>query len=247
MTSPLPDPATAGPTADPAATGPADAVTDLRTTARWTIAATAAVGALLLGGGPLVAVGRIHGWADAAAAFGGLALAVLGIGWAIWQTGEALTPRLATLADLGTPGMAGLREAVARDPSAYFGPYASLDELSAGRRLHEKIAAELAVRLAREPDADHTRVLQQGLADARANAQQARALQQRLLTLIHAWAVRDAVRRARVHTLAAFMVVTLGAVLFLTATHEDPPAQPAKSARASVSPTGVHPAATVPR
>ncbi|POX51836.1 hypothetical protein C3489_19200 [Streptomyces sp. Ru71] len=247
MTSPVPDAAAALTAADPAATGPADAVADLRATARWTIAATAAVGALLLGGGPLVAVGRIHGWQDAAAAFGGLALAVLGIGWAIWQTGEALTPRLATLADLSAPGMAGLREAVARDPSAYYGPYGSLDELSAGRRLHEKVAAELAVRLAREQDPDRTRVLQQGLADARANAAQAGALQQRLLTLIHAWSVRNAVRRARVHTLAAFVLVTLGAVLFLTATYEDTPAQPAKSARASSSPAGLTPAAAVSR
>ncbi|MET9830203.1 hypothetical protein ABZ078_12975 [Streptomyces sp. NPDC006385] len=240
MTSPTPaafpaapDPSGSQAPADPVATGSVDAVADLRATARWTVAAAAGVGALLLGAGPLAAVGKVDGWPDALTAFGGLTLAMLGVGWAIWQTGEALTPCLATLADLDAPGMAGLRAAVARNPSAFYGPYASLDDLCARHLTHERIASDLAVKLAREQDPARARVLEQGLADARANAEQARMLQQRLLALIHAWSVRNAVRRARLHTLAAFVVVAVGAVLFLTATSDGSPARPAKSAPAS--------------
>jgi hypothetical protein len=228
--------------ADPVATGPADAVADLRTTARWTIVAVAGVGALLVGGGPLTAVGRIDDWGDTFAAFGGLALTVLGVGWAIWQTGEALTPCLATLDDLDAPEMASLRAAIARNPAAYYGPYRSLRELRTQRRLHEAVAADLAVKLAREQDPVRTKIFEQGLADARANAEEARRLQHRLLTLIHAWSVRHAVRRARLHTLAAFGLVALGAVLFLTATGDkaaDPPAKQARSASAAPDGAGL--------
>jgi hypothetical protein len=40
---------------------PLDAVDDLRAAARWTIAAAGAVGAALISGGSLVAVGKVHG------------------------------------------------------------------------------------------------------------------------------------------------------------------------------------------
>lgn len=219
--------------ADPVTVGAAAAVADLRATARWTIAAMAGIGTLLLGAGPLTAVGKVHDAGHATAAFAGLALAVLGVGWAIWQTGEALTPCLATLTDLAAPEMAQLREAIARNPSAFYGPYDSLDELSAQRRLHEKIAADLAVKLAREPDSARARILEQALDDARVNTEQAYSMQHRLLALVHAWSVRNAVRRARLHTLAAFVVVTLGAVLFLTATGATTTEPPTKSSAGS--------------
>lgn len=229
--------------ADPVATGPADAVADLRATARWTVVAVAGVGTLLVGGGPLTAVGRINDWGDTFAAFGGLALTVLGVGWVVWQTGEALSPCLATLDDLDAPEMALLREAIARNPAAYYGPYRSVGELRSQRRLHQAVAADLAVKLAREQDPVRTAVLEQGLADAGANAEEARRLQDRLLTLVHAWSVRNAVRRARLHTLAAFGLVTLGAVLFLTSTGgkaADPPAKPGPAVSTAPTAPGLH-------
>jgi peptidoglycan/LPS O-acetylase OafA/YrhL len=69
-------------------------------------------------------------------------------------------------------------------------------------------------------------VLERTLADARANADLARGLQSRLVEFALAWKVRNAVRRARLHTLAAAAVVALGAVLFVSATHEKEPAKP---------------------
>ncbi|MEU6557985.1 hypothetical protein ABZ915_48550 [Streptomyces sp. NPDC046915] len=225
--------------ADPVSTGPGDAIADLRATARWTVVAVATVGALLVGGGPLTAVGRIHDWGDTFAALGGLALTVLGVGWAIWQTGEALTPCLATLDDLDAPEMTQLRDAIARNPAAYYGPYRSLGELRSRLRLHQAVAADLAIRLSREQDPLRTKILERGLADARANAEEAQLLQHRLLALIHAWSVRNAVRRARLHTIAASGLVVLGAILFLTATSDsaaEPPAKPGPSASADSGP-----------
>lgn len=97
MSAPLPgvpqaqDPVPTGEQA--AAVMPADAtVADMRAVARWTIMATAAVGGLLLGGFPLAAIGKVHGLGDIALAAGGLALAMVGVFWAIWWTGEVLTP-----------------------------------------------------------------------------------------------------------------------------------------------------------
>lgn len=64
-------------------------------------------------------------------------------------------------------------------------------------------------------------MLAQALADARANVDLARGRQSRLVEFALAWPVRNAVRRARLHTLVA-----LGAILFVSATHEKEPAHP---------------------
>ena len=40
---------------------PLDSVHDMRTAAKWMLAAAGAVGAALISGGPLVAVGQVHG------------------------------------------------------------------------------------------------------------------------------------------------------------------------------------------
>src|ERR687896_684094 len=141
-----------------------EAVADLRSTARWTIAAAGAVGALLLGGAPIAAIGKINDLGDAISAYAGLAIALAGVGWAIWQTTEALIPRIATLAQLDDPDMASLREMIIR-----------------------------------EPDEAKLRMLDQALDDARANAELADRLGNELLELIHAWKIRAAVRRARLH------------------------------------------------
>lgn len=208
---------------------PGEAVADMRATAKWTIAAVAAVGALLLGGAPLTAVGKVNDTGDALAAFAGLALALVGVGWAIWQTGEVLTPRFTTVAELDRPAMSDLRGIIAQDKGAFYGPFGqSPGDLRAACRLHETTWANLAVARAKAEDEAEVRVLEQALDDARANAALARRLEGRLVDLVHAWEVRAALRRARVHTLVAMFLVAIGAVLFLTATIDDAPRAPAK-------------------
>src|SRR5882757_6423927 len=59
---------------------PLEAVDDLRAAAKWTLAAEGAVGAALISGGPLVAVGQVHGVAHALVAGAGLAVALGGVG-----------------------------------------------------------------------------------------------------------------------------------------------------------------------
>ena len=47
---------------------PLETVTDLRASAKWILAALAGVGAAMLGGGLLVAIGKIHSFGDPVAA-----------------------------------------------------------------------------------------------------------------------------------------------------------------------------------
>lgn len=211
-----------------------DAVADMRTTAKWTIAAVAASGTLLLGGAPLAAVGKINDLGDATAAFAGLTIALAGVGWAIWQTSEVLIPRIAILPQLAHPQLAALKDTIAQDPTAFYGPFGhNPQQLRAARVLHETTATNLSAALARETDQARSRVLEQALSDARANAELAQRLETRLLELIHAWQVHTKVQRARVHTIAAVAVVALGAVMFLTATNDNKPTFPVKPAPAS--------------
>jgi hypothetical protein len=198
---------------------PLDSVADMRATAKWTIGALAAVGAALLGGAPLSAVGKIHGLGSASAAFGGLVIALAGIGWAIWHTTDALMPISTTLAAIGQPGLASLRDQIRADPAAFFGPFgSSVKELEQRSILWQTVAANAAIRLAAEPDEIRRRQLAQGIADAQANAANASARLRWLLEFAHAWRVRDQLRRARVHAFAGAVVAALGAVLFIAAT-----------------------------
>src|ERR687896_1897825 len=144
-----------------------EAVADLRSTARWTIAAAGAVGALLLGGAPIAAIGKINDLGDAISAYAGLAIALAGVGWAIWQTTEALIPRIATLAQLDDPDMASLREMIIREPAAFYGPFGtSPRELRAAAALYDTAAANLAAARAREPDEAKLRTIDQALDEA---------------------------------------------------------------------------------
>lgn len=200
---------------------PSDAVADMRATARWTIAA------LLLGGAPLTAAGKITHVGDAVLALAGLLVALGGVGWAVWQTGEALMPRIATIADLSDPDLSDLRAAMARDAPAFYGPFGhSGDDVRAAIAFHSTVAANLAVTAAAEPDPVRSRLLALALDDARANADLARLPQGRLVRLAQAWKVRTAVRRARRRTLAAAAVIAVGVILFLAATHEPGTARP---------------------
>ncbi len=196
---------------------PLDGVADMRSTAKWTITALGAVGVALLGGGPLSAVGKIHGIGQAAA-FAGLVIALAGIGWAIWFTTEALMPPVTTLASIAEPELAGLRAQIAADPGA-FGPFGnSVDQLKNQCTLWQATAAQTTITLAKDHDDELKRTLTQALSDAEANAAQAAARLRWLLDFTHAWRVRDKLRRARVHAFCGAAVTALGAVTFVAAT-----------------------------
>lgn len=220
------------PEAAPSAPGPSapasaaqTAVTDMRATARWIIAAFAAVGSVMLGGLPLAAIGKVRGGADLALATGGLALAVVGVAWAIWHTAEALTPRLTTLRVLTDPTpreARALRELTAETlatPRSFYGPFgttpSALDEAC---RLHTTVASRLEELLVHETDERRRAEAAHQLTTARTNAAQALRRRRDLLELAHAWQVRGALRRARVHTMAGAGAVVAGAVVFLWAT-----------------------------
>ncbi|GAA5050113.1 hypothetical protein HNP84_004140 [Thermocatellispora tengchongensis] len=220
-----------------AAGATADAVADLRATAKWTIAAMGAVGALLLGGGPIAAAGKIDAGWEAALASAGLLLALGGVAFAVWHTGNALLPRVALLGDLGRPELASLREVVERDPDAFYGPLGrSPQSLRDARVFHEKAAAAFAAALARETGEKRRRVLEQALKDAEANVALAVRLERRLVDLIHAWLVAEAVRAARIRTMAGVVAVALGAAAFLAATGGGE-AAPAPSPTPTATPT----------
>jgi hypothetical protein len=192
---------------------------DMRAVARWTIMADAAVGGLLLAGFPLAAIGKIHGLGDVAQAAGGLALALAGVFWAIWCTGEVLTPRFTTLRGLQDPALADLRAEIEAAPELFFGPFGTtVDELGRACRLHTTVAVHLTARLARERDEGRRAELDRALAAARVNAANAIARRRALVELVHAWQVRGALRRARVQTMLGSLLVVAGAVLFLLAT-----------------------------
>lgn len=223
---------------------PLDAVADMRTTAKWIIGAAAAVGAALLGGAPLAAVGKVHGVGSAAEAFAGLVIGLAGVGWAIWHTTEALIPPATTLTTLQMPQLAGLRAQIAADPAAFYGPFGtSVADVQAAYQRFDVTAAHLAIMLATERDPIRQRVLAQGMADASANSTQARNRLRWLLALAHAWRVRNLLRRARLHAFVGAAAAALGAVLFMTATTADTsnatrpgPASPASTATAPTTP-----------
>jgi hypothetical protein len=222
---------------------PLDAVVDMRTTAKWIIGAAAAVGAALLGGAPLAAIGNIHGVGAAAEAFGGLVIGLVGVGWAIWHTAEALIPPVTTLAALETPQLAGLRAQIDADPAAFYGPFGtSVANVQTAYRRFTIAAGRVAVMLSAEHDPTRQRILAQGLEDASANATQARNRLRWLLALAHAWQVRDLLRHARLHAFIGAAIAALGAVLFITATGTDTSTvtkpRPASSASIVIAPSG---------
>ncbi len=217
------DSAAAGPGSGPEATAslpsPLESVADMRASAKWLIAALAAVGAVLLGGAPLSATGKIHGLAPASVAFAGLAIGLAGVGWAIWHTADALMPISTTLGALRKPELAGLQAEIESDPAAYFGPFGrSVEELEQQCILWQTAAAKAAILLSAEPSEQRRRRLAQGVADAQANAANAAVRLRWLLELAHAWRVRDQLRRARLQAFAGAVLAALGAVLFVAAT-----------------------------
>jgi hypothetical protein len=194
---------------------PLDAVDDLRSAAKWTIVAAGAVGAALISGGPLVAVGQVHGTAHALIAGAGLVLSLIGVGLAIWTTSTVLSPRLTTPATLRSPALAGLRAIIEADPAQFFGPVAtSVDVLL----LHREVTVTLVRLLAAEKEPGKRATFERQLQRAKGNAERAAPYVRWLLAIGHVWQIKQALERSRWFTLAGGVVVIAGSVLFFTAT-----------------------------
>lgn len=199
---------------------PLDAVADMRASAKWILAAAAAVGAALLGGGPLTAVGKVHGVGADLRAYGGLAVALLGVGWAIWHTADALIPPLTTPKFIDQdPALRDLRARIANDNEAFFGPYgASMTDLQAKQaEFQARRSSLIALRDTATRDRQR-RVVGTALAELTEAITSISERTRVLLELGHAWQVRGQLRRARLNALVGAAVAALGAVLFLSAT-----------------------------
>ncbi|MGC4757679.1 hypothetical protein [Micromonospora trifolii] len=193
---------------------PLDSVADSRAAARWIISSAGAVGALLLGGGPLIAAAKVTDWVHAVWAGGGLLVTLLGVAWSIWRTSEVLVPPMTTPATLTSPELRGLRERLEAEPWYHFGGYAGDVD---GLLRHRRIAAEITGRLSTAPPQERA-ALQAGLATARRNIARTDPYLRWLLATAHAWQVRETLRRARRQTFLAAALVVVGAVVFIAAT-----------------------------
>ena len=194
---------------------PLEAVDDLRTAAKWMLAAEGAVGAALISGGPLAAVGQVHGTGHALLAGAGLAVALGGVGLAIWFTSKVLSPRLTTPKTLRSPALAKLRQVTEAEPAQFFGVTATkVDTLL----LHQEVAVDLARKATAEKDPARRRVIKRHLRRAEANAERAAPYVRWLLALAHVWQIEADLRRSRWFTLAGGLLVAAGAVLFFVAT-----------------------------
>jgi hypothetical protein len=194
---------------------PLEAVDDLRTAAKWTLAAEGAVGAALISGGPLAAVGQVHGTAHAFLAGAGLAVALSGVGLAIWFTSRVLSPRLTTPETLRSPELAKLRLVIEAQPAQFFGVVATkVDALLQ----HQEVAVDLARKLVAEKDSARRRLIHRQLRRAEANAARAAPYVRWLLALAHVWQIEADLRRSRWSMLAGGLLVVAGAVLFFIAT-----------------------------
>lgn len=203
---------------------PLDAVTDIRSTAKWTIAAAGAVGAALISGVPLAAIGHIHGVTHAVIAGIGLLISLGGIALAIWVTTDVLAPRLTTPATLRaltspatltSPKFVILREIVESEPSYFFGTIAtSIDDLLR----HKQIEASLARQLLAEGDPVRRETIRKHLQKAARNAERAAPYVRWMLEVAHVCQVQDDLLRSRRYTMIGATLVVVGAVLLISVT-----------------------------
>jgi len=217
---------------------PLDAIDDLRVAAKWTAAAAGAVGAVLVSGGPLVAVGKIHGGAQALLAGVGMVASLVGVGMAIWSASKVLAPRLTTPATLRSKRLRGLREKLEAEPEQFFGVTA---KTVGGLLLYQAVAIDLARKLAVEKDAAKRLKLESHLRRARQNAARAEPYVHWLLELGHVWDIQLDLRRSRWFTLGGAVLVVTGAVLFFLATADSGPTYvPVLTPAVTAAPTPVH-------
>ena len=222
---------------------PLEAVDDLRAAAKWMLAAEGAVGAALISGGPLVAVGQVHGTAHALLAGAGLVVALAGVGLAIWFTSKVLSPRLTTPRTLRSPALAGLRLVIEAEPAQFFGVVATkVDALL----LHQEVTVDLARKVVAEKDPVRRQVIKRQLHRAELNATRAAPYVRWLLALAHVWQIEVDLRRSRWFTLAGGMLVVAGAVLFFIATGGGPTHVPVLTPQVTAVPSVTAPPTAIP-
>lgn len=198
---------------------PLDAVDDLRTAAKWTLAAAAAVGAALISGGPLVAVGQVHGLRNALLAGLGLALALTGVGIAIWATSKVLAPRLTSRKTVMSPKLASLRRDIEAEPEQFLGLAAtSVADLFKHQDDHRAIVADLSRQAAAEKNTRRRARLEGQLHRVEVNAARVGWYTRYVLALAHVWQIQNDLRWSRRCTLGGGLLVIAGAVLFFLAT-----------------------------
>jgi hypothetical protein len=121
--------------------------------------------------------------------------------------------------DLNKQELQPLKEYVLTRPDVFFGGFgASIEDLLQARLFHEKVLRALYAQLAIEQDPRIRQSLDVALAVARENYSEAQRLEERILTLTYVWITKLILRRSRVHTLAAAVVVVIGVVVFLIST-----------------------------
>ncbi|MFI9604852.1 hypothetical protein ACWEQ7_19420 [Streptomyces sp. NPDC004069] len=178
-------------------------------------AAYGAVGAALIGGGPLVAVGRVHGVKEACVAGGALFVALTGVIIAIWHVSRVLEPPITTTATLTGPAFRGLRQAIDAAPSDYFGSAATdINDLLR----HRTIAANIHRALLSETDPQRRDQWRHHLQRAHANIARTDPLVRWLLAMAHVSQIRSTLRTARYWCLLGGVLVAVGSVAFLTVT-----------------------------
>lgn len=213
---------------------PLTSVDDMRATAKWTLAVVGATGAALISGGPLVAVGQVHGVVHSVLAGVGLACALVGIWLAIWFTSRVLMPRLTTpavfteqrtsaLTGKASLKLASLTEQIDQNPTYFFGELAtSVGDLLARRAKTLDAVQKVAEAIAVSGDVTMNAQLQATLARLQSDLARIDAGLNSLLPLAHAWLVEADLRRSRLWTLAGGLLVVAGAVLFFSVTGSSP-------------------------
>jgi hypothetical protein len=231
---------------------PLDSVSDMRAAAKWMLAAAGAVGAALISGGPLVAVGQVHGVLHAVLAGLGLAIALGGVGTAIWFTSKVLVPRLITPAVLKEAGrpeptpprgsvlrvrlpaflqptgqreLAALKELIDAEPAEFFGIAAtSVDGLFARQEVLRQNAASLARRAAWEQGPQRRAMYRDQIRRVEESGERVGRYVRYLLALGLAWQIKADLELSRKWTLAGAVLVIAGAVLFFSSTGSGGPA-----------------------
>jgi hypothetical protein len=196
----------------------------MRSTAKWTMAAVGAVGAALISGGPLVAVGQVHGLEDTFLALLGLVIALAGVGVAIWFTSKVLLPRLTTPDTVrNDPRLATLRTRIKDEPAQFMGAAAkSVDDLFALQDRLREMMVDLAGQAAREKDPGRRAKIAAQVTRVQSSEEAVASYIRWLIALGHAWLVRADLQRSRLWTLVGGVIVAIGAVLFFTATSSGP-------------------------
>jgi hypothetical protein len=199
----------------------------MRAAAKWTLAASGAVGAALISGGPLVAVGKVHGVLHAVLAGLGLTVALGGVGISIWFTTKVLVPRLMTPAVLrsaGRPELAMLKELINAEPAEFFDIAAtSVDGLFARQQQLRENVASLARQMSQEKDPQRRAMYQNQIRRVGENRERVGKYVRYVLALGSAWQIKADLELSRKWTMAGALLVIVGAVLFFSSTSNNEP------------------------